>query len=199
MTHTKRAQPRPAGNSRPCRDPEHSRYRRHDASDHAISPDPDPPSRDRQPSTLHAFQSGDYWPKSQCMLLLHSSGCFRKFSCPISHKLQAVCIAGRCEDSRAAVHARSSSFDWWQPFPCRSHGPATKLYCGWSLNQQCCSGGALLSLPLLSDKALADMETNRSVISVRGLSAFQRSAQRNYLAVCAMRMLLHNTWHPMLS
>ena len=46
-----------------------------------------------------------------------------------------------------------------------------------------------MSLPLLSDKALADMETNKSVISVRGLSAFQRSAQRNYLAVGIWHMV----------
>lgn len=36
---------------------------------------------------------------------------------------------------------------------------------------------------LLPELAQAEIETNKSVISVRGLSAFQRSAQRNYLAV----------------
>ena len=46
-----------------------------------------------------------------------------------------------------------------------------------------CAGGALLAMPLLSDKAVAEADTNKSVISVRGLSAFQRSAQRNYLSV----------------
>lgn len=35
---------------------------------------------------------------------------------------------------------------------------------------------------MLSAPAQAEIETNKSVISVRGLSAFQRSAQRNYLA-----------------
>lgn len=44
------------------------------------------------------------------------------------------------------------------------------------------AGGALLAMPLLSDKAVAEADTNKSVISVRGLSAFQRSAQRNYLS-----------------
>lgn len=37
--------------------------------------------------------------------------------------------------------------------------------------------------PFLAETAQAEIETNKSVISVRGLSAFQRSAQRNYLAV----------------
>ncbi|KAL3132609.1 hypothetical protein ABBQ32_009138 [Trebouxia sp. C0010 RCD-2024] len=36
--------------------------------------------------------------------------------------------------------------------------------------------------PFLAETAQAEIETNKSVISVRGLSAFQRSAQRNYLA-----------------
>lgn len=44
------------------------------------------------------------------------------------------------------------------------------------------AGGAVLSSPLLAREACAEIETNKSVISVRGLSAFQRSAQRNYLA-----------------
>lgn len=45
------------------------------------------------------------------------------------------------------------------------------------------AGGVLLATPLLSGQADAEIETNKSVISVRGLSAFQRAAQRNFLAV----------------
>ena len=46
------------------------------------------------------------------------------------------------------------------------------------------AGGTMLASPLLSGQADAEIETNKSVISVRGLSAFQRAAQRNFIAVC---------------
>ena len=49
------------------------------------------------------------------------------------------------------------------------------------------AGGTLLATPLLVGQAEAEIETNKSTISVRGLSAFQRAAQRNYLAVCTSR------------
>ncbi|DBA96610.1 TPA: hypothetical protein ACH3X1_015471 [Trebouxia sp. C0004] len=107
----------------------------------------------------------------------------------LNHTHPAVLVSHRrCMPFKAASPNRARNIR----LTCQAAGQSSNIpdtSCTQSRRSLLLAGGVLLSLPLLSDQALADMETNKSVISVRGLSAFQRSAQRNYLAQRSEREL----------